>query len=65
LSLGDLGAIALFGSDNFITLPSLLYARLGSYRSNDAAGLALILSVLCFVLILPSVAFRQQDTDTE
>jgi thiamine transport system permease protein len=55
LSLGDLGAVALFGSDGFVTLPSLLYASLGSYRSTDAAGLSLILGALCFLLTLPSV----------
>jgi thiamine transport system permease protein len=55
LSLGDLGAIALFGSEDFITLPSLLYAKLGSYRTHDAAGLALILGVLCLIMMLPAV----------
>ena len=55
LSLGDLGAVALFGSDGFITLPALLYASLGSYRSTDAAGLSLILAAVCLVLTLPSV----------
>lgn len=55
LSLGDLGAIALFGSDDFITLPSLLYAKLGSYRSTDAAGLSLILGALCLILMLPAL----------
>ncbi|MBL0374117.1 thiamine/thiamine pyrophosphate ABC transporter permease [Rhizobium sp. KVB221] len=55
LSLGDMGAIALFGSDNFITLPSLLYAKLGSYRTTDAAGLSLILGTLCLVLMLPAI----------
>jgi thiamine transport system permease protein len=34
LSLGDLGAIALFGSDRIITLPWLLYQKLGSYRTD-------------------------------
>lgn len=55
LSLGDLGAIALFGSDDFVTLPSLLYAKLGSYRSTDAAGLSLILGVLCLLLMAPAL----------
>jgi len=55
LSLGDLGAVALFGSENFITLPALLYAKLGSYRSTDAAGLALILGAICLALMLPAV----------
>jgi len=50
LSLGDLGAVALFGSDDFVTLPWLLYSKLGSYRSTDAAALALIIAVICFFL---------------
>lgn len=52
LSLGDLGAVALFGSENISTLPTLIYARMGSYRSNDADGLALILGLICLVLAL-------------
>ena len=45
LSLGDLGVIALFGSDAVKTLPFLLLERMGSYRTADAAGLALIIAV--------------------
>lgn len=52
LSLGDLGAVALFGSENISTLPALIYARMGSYRSTDADGLALLLGVICLVLAL-------------
>lgn len=52
LSLGDLGTIALFGSDAVQTLPYLLLQRMGSYRTNDAAGLALILGLLCLVLMM-------------
>ena len=52
LSLGDLGAVALFGSENISTLPALIYARMGSYRSTDADGLALILGAICLVLAL-------------
>ena len=51
LSLGDLGIIALFGSDAVQTLPYLLLARMGSYRTADAAGLALMLGLLCLALI--------------
>jgi thiamine transport system permease protein len=51
LSLGDLGVIALFGSDQVQTLPYLLYARMGSYRTEDAAGLALLLGLLCLALV--------------
>ncbi|WP_280775977.1 ABC transporter permease subunit [Rhizobium sp. SG_E_25_P2] len=55
LSLGDLGAIALFGDQNFITLPALLYAKLGSYRGTDAAGLSLILGLVCLALMAPAL----------
>lgn len=52
LSLGDLGTIALFGSDRLVTLPFLLLQRMSSYRTSDAAGLALILGILSLALIL-------------
>jgi thiamine transport system permease protein len=44
LSMGDLGVIALFGSD----------ARMGSYRTADAAGIALILAMVCLGLTVLS-----------
>ncbi|MGH6858707.1 MAG: thiamine/thiamine pyrophosphate ABC transporter permease [Phyllobacterium sp.] len=52
LSLGDLGTIALFGNDRVQTLPYLLLQRMGSYRTDDAAGLALILAALCLALMI-------------
>ena len=51
-SLGDLGIIALFGSDEFITLPWYLYQLMGSYNTNDAAGVALILLVLVLTVFI-------------
>ncbi len=51
-SLGDLGVIALFGTQNFATLPLLLVRALGAYRSNDAAVIAalmLVLTIAAFV----------------
>lgn len=54
LSLGDLGVIALFGSDAVETLPYLLLARMASYRTADAAGLALLLGMLCLALMIVS-----------
>ena len=51
LSLGDLGVIALFGSESVRTLPYLLMERMGSYRTQDAAGLALMLGALCLALM--------------
>ncbi|UCI08591.1 thiamine/thiamine pyrophosphate ABC transporter permease [Mesorhizobium sp. B1-1-8] len=52
LSLGDLGVIALFGSDSVQTLPYLLLARMSSYRTADAAGLALLLGLVCLMLVI-------------
>lgn len=52
LSLGDLGVIALFGSESVQTLPYLLLSRLSSYRTADANGLALLLGALTLALML-------------
>jgi thiamine transport system permease protein len=63
VSLGDLGIIAIFGGDGLVTLPLLLYQRLGSYRTGDAAALALVLMGLSLALawLLPRGA-GQDDT---
>lgn len=53
-SLGDLGVIALFGTQHFATLPLLLVRALGAYRTNDAAVIAalmLILTIAAFVFM--------------
>ena len=56
-SLGDLGIIALFGSDEFSTLPWYLYQLMGSYRNADAAGVALVMLVLVLgvFIIIPKL----------
>lgn len=51
-SLGDLGVIALFGTQDFQTLPLMMFRALGSYRSNDASAIAatlLIGTIIAFV----------------
>lgn len=62
LSLGDLGVIALFGSDSVRTLPYLLFQRMSSYRTADAAGIALFLAVLCLLLMLAARLLGRQGT---
>ncbi|MEQ8357649.1 MAG: thiamine/thiamine pyrophosphate ABC transporter permease [Kiloniellaceae bacterium] len=52
LSLGDLGVIALFGNQNFTTLPLLLYQAMGGFRMSEAAVIAALLSLLCLTLFL-------------
>jgi thiamine transport system permease protein len=62
-SLGDLGVIALFGTQEFATLPLLMVRALGAYRTNDAASIAalmLLLTVAAFVL-LPRLFERVAD----
>ena len=61
-SLGDLGMIALFGSDTFTTLPWYLYGLLGSYQSEDAAGVALLMmGLVLFVFLVFPWIFRRGD----
>ncbi|MCJ8325018.1 MAG: thiamine/thiamine pyrophosphate ABC transporter, permease protein [Rhizobiales bacterium] len=50
ISFGDFGVIALFGNDQTITLPMLLYQSIGDYRSADGAVIACILVILAFGL---------------
>jgi thiamine transport system permease protein len=60
LSLGDLGVIALFGSDAVKTLPFLLLERMGSYRTADAAGLAFIVALACLSLMTVAEHFGKE-----
>jgi thiamine transport system permease protein len=62
-SLGDLGVIALFGTQDFTTLPLLMVRALGAYRTHDAAAIAalmLLLTVAAFVA-LPKLFARLAD----
>jgi thiamine transport system permease protein len=55
-SLGDLGIISLFGTEDFVTLPLLLVRALGAYRANDAAiigALMLVATIAAFTLLPP------------
>jgi thiamine transport system permease protein len=52
LSLGDLGVAAFFGSGNILTLPLLLYQRMGAYRMAESASVALFLALLVLALFL-------------
>lgn len=61
LSLGDLGAVALFGSQDLITLPWLVYSSMGSYRTQDADGFALLLGLVCLAFtVLGTAGSRRQ-----
>lgn len=47
LSLGDFTVIALFGNENFTSLPRFLYQQLGNYHSREAAVTSFILLLFC------------------
>lgn len=63
LSLGDFTAIALFGNQDFISLPYLLYQQLGSYRMQEASVTALILLLLCGALFVLIERSQRQGKD--
>ncbi len=58
MSLGDLGVIALFGSQDFATLPWYLLQKMGTYRTHDGAGVAFImlLLIIAVLIFLPRMA---------
>jgi thiamine transport system permease protein len=62
-SLGDLGVIALFGTQDFATLPLLMVRALGAYRSHDAAAIAALMLVLTIgaFMLLPKLFARLAD----
>ena len=65
LSIGDFGAVALFGSADFRTLPFYLYQQIGAYRGADGALTALLLLLLCFMLftLIEKLPGRHADAD--
>ncbi|HBB9629567.1 TPA: thiamine/thiamine pyrophosphate ABC transporter permease ThiP [Escherichia coli] len=65
LSIGDFGVVALFGNDDFRTLPFYLYQQIGSYRSQDGAVTALILLLLCFLLFTVIEKLPGRDVKTD
>jgi len=63
LSIGDLSAIALFGSHSFNTLPLYLFQLLGSYQMQSAAVVALVLLLLSVgVFIIIEQIFKQSTS---
>lgn len=63
ISIGDFGVVALFGNDDFRTLPYYLYQQIGAYRTNDGAVTAMVLLLLCFGLfsLLERISGKQHD----
>jgi thiamine transport system permease protein len=49
LSLGDLTAVTLLGSNGLVTLPSLVQQQMGHYAFQSAGGTALMLAAICVI----------------
>lgn len=65
LSLGDLGVIVLFAQTGGETLPMMVQRLMGAYRSDDAAGAALVLLVVAlagFVVLERLIGGKDADT---
>lgn len=65
LSIGDLSAIALFGSHSFNTLPLYLFQLLGSYQMQAAAVVALILLLLSVGIFIVIELFLKDKKEPE
>lgn len=63
LSAGDLGVIALFSDPDRATLPLQMYRLMGSYRTDAAAGAALVLLVLALGLFWIFDAWGRRGAD--
>ncbi len=61
LSLGDFGIIALFGGTELVTLPYLLYERLGAYKLDEASSIGLIILLMAILLAYISGRFTHAD----
>jgi thiamine transport system permease protein len=60
LSLGDLTAVTLLGTQGLVTLPALIHQQMSHYRGDDAMGTACFLAVLCFALAFGAQTLRGQ-----
>lgn len=57
LSLGDMGVIALFGSQGLVSLPLYLFQLIGAYRLEEGSCVAVVLISLCLILFYCSSRF--------
>jgi thiamine transport system permease protein len=61
--MGDLGVVALFADAGNATLPLQVYRLMGAYRTNDAAGAALLLVLISLALFRAFDRMGQDDAD--
>ncbi|WP_299727880.1 thiamine/thiamine pyrophosphate ABC transporter permease ThiP [uncultured Tateyamaria sp.] len=63
LSVGDLGVVALFADGDRATLPLQMYRLMGSYRTDAAAGAALLLLGLALGMFWACDAWGRRHVD--
>ncbi len=63
LAMGDLGAIALFAGEGGATLPLLVQRLMAAYRTEAAAGAALVLMAANFALFWAFDMWGRRDAD--
>lgn len=62
ISIGDFGIIALFGQQEFATLPFYLYQQIGNYQQQPANFTALLLLIICLGLFyLTEISMKYYD----
>ena len=64
LSIGDLGAVALFAGERGVTLPLLVQRLMGSYRMDAAAAVALVLVTVSFAVFWGLDWLGRRNVDT-
>lgn len=57
-ALGDFGAIIFFYSENFLTLPIIIYQSMGAYRFSEAQALSFVLLFFCGATFFLSQFFK-------
>lgn len=63
LSVGDLGVVTLFADTERATLPLQMYRLMGSYRTDAAAGAALLLLALALAMFRVCDAWGRKHAD--
>lgn len=64
LSIGDLGAVALFAGERGVTLPLLVQRLMGAYRMDAAASVALVLVTVSFAVFWSLDWMGRRNADT-
>jgi thiamine transport system permease protein len=58
-AMGDVAVFAIFGNDDWMTLPWLIYRLAGTYRMADASLASAVLLIMCAMIVLYFERSRQ------